>query len=300
LFVSLGVVTVLYIGLQIAFIGALDQNELKNGWSSINFNGIFGPFAGLATALGLGWLALILYVDAFLSPASNGLIYVTTTSRIAYGLARNRYVPAVFAKISRKSGIPVLGVISTFVVSVIFLLPFPGWQTLVGFITSAIALMWAGVPISLGALRRQQPETDRPFRLKFAGLFAPLGFVVANLIVYWSGWAADSKIFLAVIIGFVIFAVNRAMTRRDGRLDLNLRSAVWVWPWLIGMAVISYLGTFSSDKTLIFELPHLPFGYDALVVTAWSLIVYRIAMAVHLPEREIPEDIEFEEDTALV
>ena len=37
----------------------------RKGWSAVSFSGkaqVFGPFAGLATALGLGWLAVLLYI----------------------------------------------------------------------------------------------------------------------------------------------------------------------------------------------------------------------------------------------
>ena len=283
LWLSIGITTVLYIGLQIAFVGGLNPSELAKGWSNIDFNGITGPFAALATALGIGWLALIVYFDAVVSPGSNGLVYVTTTSRISYALARTGYVPALFAKVSKRSRVPFVGVISTFVIGVFFLLPFPGWQVLVGFITSAITLMWAGVPISLGALRKQQPLAARPFRLKAAWLLAPLGFVIANLIVYWSGWEVDWKLYVAAVIGFIIFGGNYLATPRDQRLNLDLKSAAWLWPWIGGMAIISYLGTFSSPDKLIFGIPHIPFGPDTVVVVIWSVIVYYIAMAVYLP-----------------
>lgn len=283
LWLSIGIMTVLYIGLQVAFLGALDPSELAKGWSSIDFNGLTGPFAAVSTALGLGWLALVVYFDAVVSPGSNGFVYVTTTSRIAYAMARTGYVPKLFAKISKRSRVPFVGVISTFVIGVFFFLPFPGWQVLVGFITSAVTLMWAGVPISLGALRKQQPLATRPFRLKAAWLLAPLGFVVANLIVYWSGWEVDWKLFVAALVGFIVLAANHLATQKERRLHLDLKSAVWVWPWLAGMTVISYLGTFSSPDKLIFGLPHIPFGPDTIVVVVWSVIVYYIAMAVHLP-----------------
>ena len=41
-------------------------------------------------------------------------------------------------------------------------LPFPGWQKLVSFISSASALMFAYAPISLAVLRRSDPDRERP------------------------------------------------------------------------------------------------------------------------------------------
>ena len=87
---------VLYILLQVAFLGALKPSTLAHGWTSVAFAGngaIYGPFAGLATALGLGWLATLLYIDAIVSPGGTGLLYVGTSSRLTFALGRNRYIP---------------------------------------------------------------------------------------------------------------------------------------------------------------------------------------------------------------
>ncbi|MDQ6804782.1 MAG: hypothetical protein M3065_07400 [Actinomycetota bacterium] len=53
-----------------------------------------------------------------------------------------------------------------FAVEMIVFLPFPGWQKLVGFITSVSVIIYAGQCLSLAAMRRQLPDWERPFRLK--------------------------------------------------------------------------------------------------------------------------------------
>ena len=58
-------------------------------------NQIVISFSFAATVFGLGWLALILRIDAFISPFGTGLIYQTSTSRVGYGLGRNRYYPPI-------------------------------------------------------------------------------------------------------------------------------------------------------------------------------------------------------------
>ncbi len=114
--------------------------------------------------MGLGWFAVILRIDAFISPSGTGLVYQTSTSRISYGLARNRYVPGPFGWVD-KNGVPWFSLIMAFVLGLVFLLPFPSWSTLVGFITSASVLMYAGAPLALGAFGRRLPEASRPYRL---------------------------------------------------------------------------------------------------------------------------------------
>ena len=40
-------------------------------------------------------------------------------------------------------------------------------------------------------------------------MLAPLAFVVANLLILWSGWTTDYKLGIAILIGYVILAANR-------------------------------------------------------------------------------------------
>ena len=104
------VAIVLYLALQVAFILALDPSSLSHGWGAVSFSGkaqLFGPFAGLATALGLGWLAVLLYSDAIVSPGGTGLLYTGASARLTFALARNGYIPAAFARLTRR-GTPAL------------------------------------------------------------------------------------------------------------------------------------------------------------------------------------------------
>ena len=249
-----------------------------------------GPFAAVAVLAGVGWLAHILRIDAFISPSGTGLIYTTGTSRISYGLARNRYAPQIFARVDR-NGVPWVGLIGAFLIGLLFLLPFPSWHSLVGLITGASVLMYAGAPLSLGAFRRQIPEADRPYRMQAAWFLAPAAFVVADLLIYWSGFEVIWKLGIVLIIGYVLIGISMAFDPQ--RPPLDWKSAVWLPAWLIGMGLISWQGQYSgapsSDKH---PLPptntfHIAFWWDILVVAAFSLAIYYWAMYTRLPRDEM-------------
>lgn len=57
--------------------------------------------------------------------------------------------------------------------------------------------------------------------------------------------------------------------------------ASWLWPYLVGLAVISYLGTFGDGAGVI------PFGLDVLVVSVFSIGIYVLAMSVRLTPEEV-------------
>jgi amino acid transporter len=72
----------LYICIEMAFIGGLNPSHLANGWQHpLGPGTIDSAYYTLAIAVGAGWLAKILLVDAVISPAGTGLIYLGTSAR---------------------------------------------------------------------------------------------------------------------------------------------------------------------------------------------------------------------------
>jgi amino acid transporter len=281
----------IYIALQFAFIGALDPGLLDKGWASLSFTNDFGPLAALATLLGLGWLAVVLYADAIVSPGDTGLIYTTITSRISYAMARNGNAPQSLAKVTDR-GVPMVSLIVTFVVGLIVFLPFPSWQQLVGFITSATVLSFASGPLVLAALRKQVPDEPRPFKVPGGHAIPLLAFFCSNLIIYWSGWLVNWKLFIAVALGLVLLAVFHATGRVTApRLDFKA-GASWLLPWLGGLALISYLGDFPDQVEGAGNRGLLDFGTSTVVIAVFSALVYAIALKTRLSDESAHEHIE--------
>jgi len=288
---SVAIGTLIYVGLQVVFIGALPVSSFVNGWENLDFPGISGPFAGLATVVGLGWLAWVLYFDAIVSPGGTGLIYTTSTSRISYGLSKNGYAPQLFERVDKR-GVPWFGLTISFITGVVCFLPFPSWQELVGFIVSASVLMYAGAPLAFGALRRRLPAHERPYRLPGGGLIAPVSFVVSSLIIYWAGWHTLSRLAIAVLIGYLLLGGYAAYAIRKGLPNaprLEWKAAQWLPVYLIGMGVISWQGGFGDGRG------NLPMWWDIATVTVFALGVYfwatRVALSAEAIERNI-EDVE--------
>jgi amino acid transporter len=271
--------TMLYLALEIAFVGALNPVSLVHGWANPVSKGDFGPYATLATGLGLGWLAVILYLDAFISPAGTGLIYVGTSARLSYALGHAGYVPRVVSRISSR-GVPYTSIILAFVVGLICFLPFPSWQSLVQLTTSASFAMYAFAPITLLALRKTDPHRTRPYRLPAAPILAPLAFIAANEIIYWASWTTVAKLMLAVAVGYVVFGISYALGRPIERPRLDSRSLIWIVPWFTGLTVISYLGQYGGTKLI-------PEWVDLGVVAALSLLICALAVHLRLPDQRV-------------
>ena len=299
----------LYILLQLCFTGALNPHTLAvHGWTD-PFGTVnkFGPYYTLATSVGLGWLGTLLIIDAVVSPAGTGLVYVSAASRLSYSLAKTRFVPPVFASIDRR-GVPWFSIIFGGVFGCVLFLPFGSWSTLVGAITAASSFMYSFAPVAAVSLRKSDPDRQRPYHAPILNIIAPFSFVVSGFIIYWSGTANDLKIDAAVVFFLVLYVVARRLD--PNQEPLNFRAGAWAIPWVAGLTIFSIFGgsyvggittgpggtgsgggyqTFLGAKLGV----HLPFWWDLGAIAVFSLIVFYFAVYSRLgPEQTVAHALE--------
>jgi amino acid transporter len=279
--IACGLGTLIYILCAVTIMGATPPALLHHGFIGISPSNPVAiyPFAAVAGLAGLGFWATILHIDAFVSPFGTGMIYQTSTSRIGYGLARNRYYPQIFQWTDR-NGVPWFSLLMAFAFGLLFLLPFPSWKSLVTLVTSASVLMYAGAPLSMTAFRKRLPEATRPYRVPAAWFISPLGFLICSFLIYWSGFETVWKLGVCLVIGYVLIGIS--MVFDPQRPPLDWKPAQWLPFYLIGMGIISWQGQYGPDNTY-----RIPFGPDFLIIAAFTLIIYYWATAVALPREEM-------------
>lgn len=281
--------TAIYILLEVAFIAGLSPANLTHGWANPVQPGDFGPYATIAAAAGAAWLASLLYIDAFISPAGTGLVYVGTSARLSYALGEEEVLPEALTKLNRR-GVPVYSILLAFVVGELAFLPFPSWQSLVGLVTSATAIMYAFAPVSLAALNLRDPDRPRPYRMPFPRVLAPVGFVSANLIIYWSGFEATWKILAAIFVGRVLFEIALHQQHDVRRKDVDWRAASWIWPWLIGLMLIGLIGRYGRGSEHV-----LPNWIDLVVVVVFAVVIFYYAVSVAMSPEQVGHAVAVEE-----
>ncbi|AEN88472.1 APC family permease [Priestia aryabhattai] len=268
-FGSIAIATIIYVLLQVAFIGAVDPKMIVNGWENINFN---SPFADLAIALSINWLVIVLYVDAFISPSGTGITYTATTSRMIYGMEKNKYMPSVLGKLHPIYGIPRQAMFFNLGVSFIFLYLFRGWGVLAEVISVATLISYITGPVTVMTLRRTGKDLYRPLRLKGLKVIAPLGFIFASLTLYWARWPLTGQVLFIILIGLPIYFYYQAKNNWKG-FGRNLKAGMWMVVYLLCMMTISFLG---SEK--FGGLNIIKYGWDMLLITFVSLIFYGWAL----------------------
>ncbi len=270
---------VIYGMLQFSFILAIPSNIVAQGWSHLAFPGDAGPLAGLAAVLGASAIASLLYIDAVIAPTGAGLVYVTSTSRILYGLARNGYLPQSVAGLN-KSGIPVKAIWINFIVGMFAFLPFPGWQSMVAFLSSIMVATYAIVPICLVSLRNQHPELKRPFHLPFGKFISFLALYLCNIMLFWTGFDVLYKLFLCMIAGMIAYSVTFMKKHKRKFLGEELKKVLWIIWYFGGISIISLFGSFGGGLNLY------RYHLEYILVAAFSFVILKMSNSSALPSKE--------------
>lgn len=276
---AMAIGAVLYSLLQVVMIGGLEPANIVGGWDKPlgTDPSDYGAWYTLALAVGAGWLAKVLIIDAVISPAGTGVVYIATTARLSYALGEEREMPSALTSTNRKR-VPVVSIILAAVIGSIALGPFKSWSTLVTVITGATAMMYAFAPVSLASLRKVDGARPRTYRMPLGSLLLPAAFCSANLIIYWGGFDTTWKLVCAIGFGLALFAFGAWYKETDAWR--KLRHSVWLAPWLGGHVLVGWLGRYGASARNV-----LPSWIDIAVVILFSLTVFYWAVSLSLSEK---------------
>jgi amino acid transporter len=272
--IAMAIGALLYSLLQVAMIGGLEPRNIVNGWEQpLGTNpSAYGAWYTLALAVGAGWLAKMIIIDAVISPAGTGIVYVATSARLSYALGEEREMPSALTQTNNK-GVPVVSVLVSTVVGLVAFGPFKSWAALVNVITAATAIMYAFGPVSLASLHKVDGERPRPYCMPKPALILPAAFCSANLIIYWGGFDITWKLVCAMGVGFVLFAIGAWRAKTNAYL--TLRNAVWIAPWLGGQILIGWCGRYGAGARSL-----LPDWVDIVIVIIFALSIFYWAVSV--------------------
>ena len=295
----------IYVLLQVAFIGAINFSSLGIGagsWSLLAplSNGSYltpaiaslnsAPFASIASSVGLVMLTYVLFADAYVSPSGTLNVYLGTSMRTLYGTAALGYLPEPLMKVDEKRRIPVMPLVISLIVGIIFFAPFPSWYKLVGFITSATVFTYLIGGPALRSLRRNAKELKRPFNLPGSAILAPLAFIGASLIVYWSGWPLVGELAIAIYLGLIVYVIFYFAKKKDdpSRKDIHtskfIKAGLWVPVYIIVLSIESYLG-----ESAYGGYNYVPYPWDILMVIIVAILFYFWAEHSGIRTEEIQE-----------
>jgi amino acid transporter len=231
---------VLYMALQIGFIGALNWDAAKvtpGNWHGLmESHWASAPLLEAVSVAGFAWFATVLLSDAVLSPSATGWVFTGLAGRTAYSLSVNGELPRGLQRINRW-GVPWVALVFCTGVGFLLFLPVPSWYTFVGMVSTALVLNYLMAGPAMGVFRKLAPQLPRPVKIPFAGFWGAAGYVCSLLLIYFAGWSTMINVMTVTLLGLPIYAsyasVRHGWSQKapSGALSLVF-TVVWIF---IGM-----------------------------------------------------------------
>lgn len=281
---SIVLTLVIYAGLQIAFLTSIQPSNLVNGWAHLTLERANSPLAAIMYQDGFKWFLPILFAGAIIGPFAASLIYTSGAAQSLRSKSINGYLPTVFQTLSKQQT-PIFAIAVNFAFGMLLFAPLPGWNKMMGFLTSLMTFTYTIGPICLISLREQAPDQHRPFRLPFATIWATVAFYFCTVFSYFNGWDIISKLSIGIISGLIVLLLYRTFSKKRVKPKLRWKFSIWIWPYIGGLTLISYLGSFGGGRNI------LPFGWDLLVLFFFSVFIVYLAKKFKMPAERTREYI---------
>lgn len=277
--ITIVVQSVLYILMAVVIVGAVDWKALNfapGDWGSVSTLGI--PLADLMRAGStvvpgfggplLAGLVVVALAFAVFSPLGTFGVFITGASRIVFGFTRENALPQKLGA-TNKRGVPTYAILLVAVVGDLFLIPLHSWYSLVDFVVVAAVVNFAIVAASVPIIRKSYPNLHRPFKVPFGTAWSLVAFVVASLLIYWSTYPTTLYALGATLAGSVVFLYQGIKTKWH---NINLKGSIWIPIYIMGLMILSYLGSSITGGSDI-----IPFPYDVYVVIAYGIVFWIIS-----------------------
>ena len=268
--ISLLISGIIYILLQSVFITTISPDMLAaHGWKGLNLN---SPFADLAILLGIHWLSVLLYMDAFVSPFGTGVSFVASSGRALQAMVGNNHIPKFIGKIDEKYGTPRVAMVVNAVLSMIMVSIFPSWGTLASVISTATLIAYLTGPVTVISLREMAPNFKRPVKSAMLRVMAPLAFVLTSLAAYWAKWPTTVEVIGVIFLGIPLYLFYEWRSGWRSTWQ-QLKASAWMLGYLVFLSVISLIGSaeFNGLNWIHYPMDFVVIILGAVVFYFWGI-----------------------------
>ncbi|MHA2283130.1 MAG: APC family permease [Promethearchaeota archaeon] len=197
---SIIITTVIYCLTAISVVSVLpivDSGEWDIAPLGAVASAVLGPIGGI-----------IMSSIALFATANTVLIMMIVTSRMIYGMARDKALPNGLGKISSKFRTPTIAVLLTMCFTMVPI--FFGDISLIAHATVfGVLINFFLVNLSLIVLRKKKPDLERPFKLKpnikWLPIVALLGSITCIALLFTFNWVVILIQIIIVLCGLVVF-----------------------------------------------------------------------------------------------
>ncbi len=256
---SVGVVTLIYALVAVAFIGGVRWGALSLSPGDWGGTGVL-LLNNVADAWGLAILGTVVVVGAILSTLGAGGDWVLLQGRMPYAMAKDNLFLKSMAKVSPRFGTPAVALVFASVLTGVVLVLLTNFPAVALLASITTLVPYGAAALALVVLRRTESAAERPYRMPAAWVLAPAAFVAATILVYWASWpwtlVGVFAMLGAVPLYFVFTSAKFRTAGRLAELGGTVAALAIVGAWFVYAPPSS--ATFSGAGVYLNTLPVFP------------------------------------------
>ncbi|RFU38043.1 amino acid permease [Actinomadura logoneensis] len=207
---SLVIVTVVYVAVGLAAVGAMHWTEFKQGETEASLSLV------LERATNMSWPSAVLSLGAVIAIASVVLSVMYGQTRILFAMSRDGLVPKIFQRVSANRRVPVANtlIVSAFIALLAAAVP-------LGHLADAtsIGTLFAFGLVNIGVmvLRRTRPDLPRSFRTPVYPVTPMLGVLFCAGLIFTLDRVTQEIFLIWMAVGLVVYFLYSRRHSRLGR-----------------------------------------------------------------------------------
>src|SRR5665648_31976 len=200
---SLAICTALYVAVSLVVTGMVKYTELK----------INAPLAEAFRSVGQPGFATLISIGALIGLTTVMMIFLLGQSRVFFAMSRDRLLPAVFSKVSERTGTPIRTTVTTGVV-VAVISSFVSLSELAELVNIGTLFAFMLVAAGVLVLRRKRPDLKRPFRCPGVPVVPILAILTSLYLTLNLPGVTWVRFVVWLVIGFAIYFLYGAKHSR--------------------------------------------------------------------------------------
>jgi len=260
----------IYLLLDFVFVTGINWSKLgitPGDWVSVG--GIQGnPFITMAKSYNAPFVLLLTLIIGIIGPFIVGYIYLGGGSRVIFAQGRTKVMPDLVKYVHRKYSIPYWALLVTALVGAILAFISAPVPSIYGLIEDAVVAGYLGFAVNPVALVVSRKQGATRYRVPGGYVFAPLAFISASLIVFWSGWVIVYYSVAILMVAVAVFGLLMPFARGTYRRDLkHMANSLWYVAYIAFLLFMTLVG---SDG--MFNI--IPFYTATVVVVVVSVVLF--------------------------
>src|SRR5579875_1399059 len=260
----------IYLFLDSVFVGGIDWAKLgisPGDW--VGVSGIPGnPFITISHAYNSHLLLALTLIVGIIGPFVVGYIYLGAGTRIVFAQGRSQIMPKLVKDIHERYSIPYWALLITALVGAILAFISAPVPSIYGLIEDAVVAGYIGFSVNPVALAVSRRQGATQHRIPGGSVIAPLAFISASLIVFWSGWVTVYYSVILLTAAVAVFGLVMPAARGTWGRDLkHFKNSIWYITYIAFLLGMTYVG---SDGALSL----VSFNVATLIVAVVSVLVF--------------------------